>query len=137
MVNAALATGNTGPLVAQLYALALANPADAGAIATIASTAIAAQTNDNSGSVLGAVVNAIVTASPANAGEVLVAAQTVLPAEMQTVAVTSVQSALAPAAGSANVVTATTPTVSSTTAITATVAATAEVPRRSTASPSS
>ena len=134
MVNAALSTGNTGTLISQLYALASANPDEAGNIAKVASTAIAAQSNENSVSVLGAVVNAIVTASPANAGDVLVAAQAVLPTEMQTVAVTSVQSALAPAAGGSTVVTASTPSAITTVA---TVAATAEIPRRSVASPHS
>ena len=148
-VRAALSTGNTAPLQATLAVMVAADPSKTGDIANAATLAIATAVSqgvtadaDTQAAVTTATVTALIAADPAEAGSVLAAAQTNLPDSLQTVAIVAAQSSLAPAAGggqqfaqnAGNGVRQLTQTFQS---IVQQIINTSEIPRRSTASPSS
>jgi hypothetical protein len=148
-IRSALSSGNTTQLQATLAAMVAADPSKAGDIAAAASQAIAAAISQGVTSnteieeaVTTVTVTALVAASPSEAGSVLAAMQSTLPDTLQGVAVAAVQSSLAPAAGgNNNVQQALRNDVSQLTRTFQTLVQqiinTAEIPRRSTASPSS
>jgi len=148
-IRSALSSGNTTQLQATLAAMVAADPSKAGDIAAAASQAIAAAISQGVTSnteieeaVTTVTVTALVAAAPSEAGSVLAAMQSTLPDTLQSVAVAAVQSSLAPAAGgNNNVQQALRNDVSQLTRAFQTLVQqiinTAEIPRRSTASPSS
>jgi len=148
-IRSALSSGNTMQLQATLTAMVAADPSKAGDIAAAASQAIAAAISQGvtsnpeiEAAVTTVTVTTLVAASPSEAGSVLAAMQATLPDDLQGVAVAAVQSSLAPAAGgNNNIQQALRNDVSQLTrafqSLVQQIINTAEIPRRSTASPSS
>lgn len=150
-VDAAMKTGETGKLQALLAATVSANSADAGAVTDLVTQQIVADMAANpSATVPGSTttiaeavttssINSIVAAAPQQAGTVLGEAQTILTGDLQVAAITATQTALTPAAGgnnnqnrgNANQL------VADIKQLLQVLVQTAEIPRRSTASPSS
>ena len=157
----AVASGNTTNLQATINAIVSSSPDQAANVVAAALTAAssapsaeapaaatAAAAAPASASVAAAVTTAVVAgataASPANAGAVLAVVQSTVPASLQATAITATQMALAPAAGTPTAAPTPTVTAPGTNPINQTPATvvnqiqqTSEVPRRSTASPSS
>ncbi len=141
-INAALNSGDTTQLHQILQALVAADPSKAGAIASVATKAIAAAVKQGltgggaiEAAVTDATISTLIAAAPAAAGDILAAAQADLPDDLQTVAIAAAQSSLAPAAGGATAATDAAPTAANFQTASATIQSTAEVPRQSTASP--
>lgn len=147
-VRGALSSGNTTQLQATLAAMAAADPSKAGDIAAAAFQAIAAAiaqgvtTNaEVEAAVTSVTVTTLVAAAPAEAGAVLAAAQMGLSDALQEVAIAAAQESLAPAAGGNNNGQALRNDVAQLQrafqALVQQIINTAEIPRRSTASPTS
>jgi hypothetical protein len=110
-VDTAMKTGETGKLAELLTKITTANPDDAGAITDIVAQQISTDAAANPGATLEnstttiaeavttTSVISIVAAAPGQAGTVLAEAQTNLSPDLIVAAVTATQTALAPAAG--------------------------------------